>query len=172
MPLTPGTRLGPYEIAAPLGAGGMGEVYKARDTRLERIVAVKVLPAHLADRTDVEKKLAGIDASHVFYAARYDHPVEGKTEDVETNTNMLKNLVCTVEAGGVLEHVHALHGSKWYGHQLGPVKLPLEEDKSGSDAIFHLLDGPERPSQQKISLFSQGFTEQWQKALRAAQEGK
>ena len=84
----------------------------------------------LADRTDVEKKIAGIDANHIFYAARYDHPVEGKTEDVETNTNMLKNLVCAVEAAGRLEHVHALHGSKWYGHQLGPAKLPLEEDKS------------------------------------------
>ena len=48
MPLTPGTKLGPYEIAAPLGAGGMGEVYRARDSRLGRDVAIKALPADFA----------------------------------------------------------------------------------------------------------------------------
>ncbi len=49
MPLAPGTRLGPYEVLAPLGAGGMGEVWRARDTKLARDVALKVLPDHLAD---------------------------------------------------------------------------------------------------------------------------
>src|ERR1700741_5580695 len=47
MPLSRGTRLGPYEVQAPLGAGGMGEVYRAVDTRLDRVVAIKVLSAHL-----------------------------------------------------------------------------------------------------------------------------
>jgi serine/threonine protein kinase len=49
MPLSAGTRLGPYEILAPLGAGGMGEVYRARDAKLDRDVAVKVLPASIAN---------------------------------------------------------------------------------------------------------------------------
>jgi len=48
MPVRPGTRLGPYEIVAPIGAGGMGEVYRARDTKLERDVAIKVLPEAFA----------------------------------------------------------------------------------------------------------------------------
>jgi serine/threonine protein kinase len=49
MTLTPGSRLGPYEIVSAIGAGGMGEVYRARDSKLDRHVAIKVLPAQLAE---------------------------------------------------------------------------------------------------------------------------
>ena len=49
MAITAGTRLGPYEIRDQIGAGGMGKVYRATDTRLDRTVAIKVLPEHLAD---------------------------------------------------------------------------------------------------------------------------
>jgi serine/threonine protein kinase/Tol biopolymer transport system component len=56
MRLSPGTRLGPYEIVSPLGAGGMGEVYRAKDTRLGRDVAVKVLPEHLTGSPEVRAR--------------------------------------------------------------------------------------------------------------------
>src|SRR5437016_2809500 len=54
MPIGPGTKLGPYEIVAPLGAGGMGEVWRARDTRLERSVAIKILPAEFAQNAQLK----------------------------------------------------------------------------------------------------------------------
>jgi serine/threonine protein kinase/dipeptidyl aminopeptidase/acylaminoacyl peptidase len=56
MALASGTRLGPYEIQSPLGAGGMGEVYRARDTRLDRTVAIKVLPHHLSSNSDLRQR--------------------------------------------------------------------------------------------------------------------
>jgi serine/threonine protein kinase len=77
MGLTAGTRLGPYELVAPLGAGGMGEVYRARDTRLDRTVAVKVLPAHLSSSADsrqrFEREARTISQlSHPHICALYD----------------------------------------------------------------------------------------------------
>ena len=55
MPLGPGTRPGSYEVTALIGQGGMGEVYKAKDTRLDRTVAIEVLLAHVADDPDLRQ---------------------------------------------------------------------------------------------------------------------
>ena len=72
MSLTPGTRLGPYEVVSPLGAGGMGEVYRARDTKLNRDVAIKVLPDAVAQQPDRLKRfereaqlLASLNHPHI-----------------------------------------------------------------------------------------------------------
>ena len=72
MALAPGVRLGPYEIVSALGKGGMGEVYKARDTRLDRTVAIKVLPEHVASDPDLKqrfereaKTLAALSHPHI-----------------------------------------------------------------------------------------------------------
>src|SRR5438552_18636735 len=72
MPLENGRQLGPYEIVSPIGAGGMGEVYKARDGRLDRTVAIKILPAALAqdaqfrDRFDREARaISHLDHPHI-----------------------------------------------------------------------------------------------------------
>src|ERR1700690_4513018 len=72
MALTPGTKLGPYEILSSLGAGGMGEVYRARDSRLERDVAIKVLPSHLSQNPDLRarfereaKAISGLQHSNI-----------------------------------------------------------------------------------------------------------
>src|ERR1700675_4419348 len=77
MALNSGTKLGPYEIESPLGAGGMGEVYRARDTRLDRTVAVKILPVHLSSdatlrqRFDQEAKAIS-SLNHPHICALYD----------------------------------------------------------------------------------------------------
>jgi serine/threonine protein kinase len=85
MTIAPGTRLGPYEILRQIGAGGMGEVYRAKDTRLERTVAVKVLPPHLSaspeSRQRFEREAKTISQlSHPHICALYDVGREGETE--------------------------------------------------------------------------------------------
>jgi eukaryotic-like serine/threonine-protein kinase len=82
MALTSGTKLGPYEIQSPLGAGGMGEVYRAVDTRLDRTVAIKVLPAHLSSDPDLKLRLEReaktiSSLQHVNICTLYDIGTQG-----------------------------------------------------------------------------------------------
>jgi Tol biopolymer transport system component len=83
--LSAGSRLGPYEIVAPLGAGGMGEVYRARDTRLERTVAIKVLSSHLSASPEVRQRFEReaktiSQLSHPHICALHDVGREGDVE--------------------------------------------------------------------------------------------
>jgi eukaryotic-like serine/threonine-protein kinase len=87
MALTSGAKLGPYEIQSPLGAGGMGEVYKARDTRLDRSVAVKILPSHLSENTEARQ--------------RFDR--EARTISSLSHTN-----ICTLYDVGQQDGIHYL----------------------------------------------------------------
>ena len=85
MPLAANTRLGPYEILAPLGAGGMGEVYRARDTRLGRDVAIKVLPQHLTSSPEVrarfEREARTVSSlNHPHICTLHDIGREGDTD--------------------------------------------------------------------------------------------
>ncbi len=126
MTLSPGTRLGPYEILSALGAGGMGEVYKARDGRLDRIVAIKILPEALAgdaqfrDRFDREASaVSHLDHAHI--CALYDVGEEQGTAylvmqhlEGETLEDALKKgalpleqaLKTAIEIAGALEAAH------------------------------------------------------------------
>ncbi len=80
MTLAPGARLGPYEIVAPIGAGGMGEVYKARDTRLDRTVAVKVLSALAADQPELRERFE----TEARAISSLDHPHICRLYDIGT----------------------------------------------------------------------------------------
>ena len=71
MPFSAGDKLGPYEILAPIGAGGMGDVYKARDTRLDRIVAVKVSKEQFSERFEREARAVGA-LNHPNIGTLYD----------------------------------------------------------------------------------------------------
>ena len=85
MTLATGSKLGPYEILAPIGAGGMGEVYRAKDTRLDRTVAVKVLPQHLSTSPEVRQRFEReaktvSQLSHPHICALHDVGREGETD--------------------------------------------------------------------------------------------
>ncbi len=98
MSLSIGTRLGPYEITSQIGAGGMGEVYRARDTRLDRTVALKVLPAHLSNSPELRQRferearaVSSLQHPHIctLHDVRQqdgiDYQLEGREADARTD---------------------------------------------------------------------------------------
>ena len=126
MPLTTGTRLGPYEIEASAGSGGMGEVYRARDTRLDRSVAIKVLPAQFSQNAELRQRLerearAVAKLSHANICALYDvghqegmdflvlEYLEGETLEQRLHKGPLppaQLLVYAIEIADALEKAH------------------------------------------------------------------
>ena len=159
MALAPGTRLGPFEIAAPLGAGGMGEVYRARDTRLDRDVAIKVLPEALAADPDrlrrfeqEARSIAALNHPHIcqlhdigpgYLVLEYVHGdvLHGPMELAEA-------LSIARQIAGALEAAHArgiLH------RDLKPANIMVTRASAAADAsaklldfgIAKLMDGPE-----------------------------
>src|SRR5277367_15550 len=114
MPLSIGDRLGPYEILAPIGAGGMGEVYRARDTKLDREVAIKVLPAALAQDPE---RLARFEREAKVLAS-LNHPNIATIHRVEASDGV-RALVMELVPGEWLQGPLPLETALNYARQIG-----------------------------------------------------
>ncbi len=136
MTLAAGARLGPYEIVSPLGAGGMGEVYRARDTRLDRTVAVKVLAAHLADDAELrqrfEREARAISSlNHPHVCTLYDVGRHGETDFLVMELLEGESLADRLEKGAlpleqVLRYGRQLADALDRAHRLGIVHRDLK----------------------------------------------
>jgi Arc/MetJ-type ribon-helix-helix transcriptional regulator len=164
MTISAGTRLGPYEIVSPLGAGGMGLVYRARDTRLGREVAVKVLPAHRAHDSDA---LARLEREAQAVAA-LSHPNILAIQDLGTDQGVFF-VVTELLEGETLRnrlerppHCLAWVADSYYTSSMKTltVRLPeeivadIEEESRGrrvskSDVVRERLRLPARPSRSR-----------------------
>src|SRR5215469_8287560 len=145
MALAPGMKIGPYEIQDLLGTGGMGEVYRARDTRLERTVAIKILPPHLADdptlRQQFEREARAISAlNHPHICTLYDvgslpsgasymvtELVQGETmrEWLKRSPRPERNIEI---ARQVLDALRAAHGAGIVHRDLKPANIMVRFD--------------------------------------------
>ena len=136
MPLSPGTRLGPYEILAPVGSGGMGEVYRARDSRLGREVAVKVLPQdHAADsavRARFEREARTVSAlSHPNICTLFDVGHEGDARYLVMELIEGESLADRLAKGPLTPDLALKHGAQIAGaldraHRQGIVHRDLK----------------------------------------------
>ena len=136
MTLATGTRLGPYEIVSAIGSGGMGEVYRARDTRLDRAVAVKVLPSHLAAdsaaRARFDREARSIAAaSHPNICALHDIGHDGGhdflvMELLEGQTLQDRLERGPLEIGPLVDHAIALADALDVAHAHGLIHRDLK----------------------------------------------
>src|SRR6266700_3456586 len=125
MPLSPGARLGPYEILAPIGAGGMGEVWKARDTRLNRTVAVKVSKVEFSKRFEQEARtVAALNHPHIcqLYDVGPNYLVMEFVEG-ERLTGPLPLQRAVEYAGQILDALDAAHKKSVIHRDLKPANI-------------------------------------------------
>ena len=129
MPLSVGDKLGPYEILAPIGKGGMGEVYRARDTKLDREVAIKVLPSALAQDPE---RLARFEREAKVLAS-LNHPNIAQIYGLEEFSTG-RALVMELVPGGTLAGTLALETALNYARQIAEA-LEAAHDKTSFIAI-------------------------------------
>ena len=148
MSISPGSRLGPYEILAPIGAGGMGEVYRARDTRLGRDVAVKVLPASFSQDADRLRRFE--------QEARAAAEAQLRNTPDDANTHALLGLALTFlgdrhKAEAVREGERGValvpvakdaYDGPYYQHQLARIYIRVNEPEKALDQLEPLLEIP------------------------------
>lgn len=170
MPLSSGARLGPYEILSPLGAGGMGEVYRAKDTRLDRTVAIKVLPSHLSDNADMRQRFereahAVSSLNHPHICALYDighqdgidYLVMEYVEGESLADRLVKGPLPTDQ---VLRHAIQIAGALYKAHRAGIIHRDLKPanvmlTKSGAKLLdFGLAKLRDNDSAPELSLTS------------------
>jgi len=165
MPLATGTHLGPYEILAPLGAGGMGEVYKARDTRLDRVVAIKVSKDQFSERfTREARSIAALNHTNVCHL--YDvgskylvmEYVEGLTLSAITKAGAMPLDEAMSVIQQLIDGIEAAHEKNIVHRDLKPANIKITPEGVVKVLDFGLAKAMEPPREEGSPESSPTFT--------------